>query len=163
MKKLITLSFVLLLIMSMNAFGTGTRVMTLGNTNEVLLDDANIWMYPSRINDYPNLAIGEFGSGDEFTTFGVHFKLNRDNPWILGAYFDNMSTYRPMDLFGDPLLPTRFTNNLDDNHRINVFYGRNLGQMNFGMRVSALHSSHTIDGRPTRAPSHSATTTSILV
>jgi len=145
MKKLITLSFVFLLLLSLNAFATDTRVMTLGNTNEVLLDDANIWMYPSRINDYPNLAIGEFGSGDEFQTFGVHFKFNRDNPWVLGAYFDNLPTYYPEDLFGNNLLPGRFNNQLDNNHRINLFYGRDLGQMNFGFRVSALQSSHTMD------------------
>ena len=74
MKKMLTVALMMLLMMSINAFASETRVMTMGDNNTILLDDANIWEFPSRINDYPNLAIAEFSyAGDNrFGNFGIH-------------------------------------------------------------------------------------------
>ena len=57
MRKLIILTIVLVMAMATASFATYTRVVTMGNNNNILLDDANVWLYPSRINQYPNLAI----------------------------------------------------------------------------------------------------------
>ena len=71
MKKLLLIVGALMLL-SLNVFATDTRVLTMGDNNKVLLDEHNIFLFPSRINDYPNLAIAEFsrygsGSEDNFT------------------------------------------------------------------------------------------------
>lgn len=140
MKRFLTACFVLLLVMSMNAFATDTRVLTLGENNNVLLDEANIWMYPSRINDYPNLAIGEFDDGDEFTRLGVHFKFNNDAPWVLGTYFEDLGAFYVDDLVGDFDM---IDFSLMSNRRINLFYGRALNGTSFGLRASYFQSSET--------------------
>ena len=62
---------------------TETRVLTMGENNMVLLDEADIFIFPSRIHDWPNLAVGEFGGGD-FTELGIHWKFGTERkPWYL--------------------------------------------------------------------------------
>ncbi len=151
MKKLIAISILALFMLCMNALATETRTLTLGQTNNVLIDEANIWLYPSRILDYPTLAVGEFGydpaTGDEdvedFTRFGIHFKIGRDNPFVLGGYFDNAPALVPTNLFGDELVP--FDSIPLDNRRINLFYGNTIGGLNFGLRLGLLQSSRTTE------------------
>ncbi len=147
MKRSLLMTAALLLIMALSAFATDTRVFTMGQNNNVLLDEANIALYPSRINDYPNLAIGEFArfyeGTDDFTDFGIHWKFDRDNPWVLGTYFSVLPAYYPTDIMGDPLVP--FDDTLQDNRRIDLFYGRQLGTHNFGLSLGIIHSSRTRD------------------
>ena len=139
MKKLIFITLILSLMLAMSAFASRTRVLTMGNNNTILLDDANIWQFPSRINDYPGLAVGEIATGD-VTQFGIHWKLGDDNPYVLATYFDNQSLLQPDDLLGGALVS--FTDfGLLDNRRINLFYGRMLGSNNFGLRLNLNHSS----------------------
>jgi len=152
MKKMLTVALMLLLMMSFNAFATDTRVMTMGDNNTVLLDDANIWEFPSRLNDYPNLAIGEFSqvnyyeSSEHFTNFGIHWKFGDDNPWVLGTYFSTLPFYVPMDKFGDfSSLDLELPFELMENRRIDLLYARQLGSNDFGMGFSFLHSSETDD------------------
>jgi len=152
MKKMLTVALMLLLMMSFNAFATDTRVMTMGDNNTVLLDDANIWEFPSRLNDYPNLAIGEFSqvnyyeSSENFTNFGIHWKFGDDNPWVLGTYFSTLPFYVPMDKFGDfSSLDLELPFELMENRRIDLLYARQLGGNDFGMGFSFLHSSETDD------------------
>ena len=139
MKKLIFITLILSLMLAMSAFASRTRVLTMGNNNTILVDDANIWQFPSRINDYPGLAVGEIATGD-VTQFGIHWKLGDDNPYVLATYFDNQSLLQPDDLLGGALVS--FTDfGLLDNRRINLFYGRMLGSNNFGLRLNLNHSS----------------------
>ncbi len=138
MKKLISITLILSLMLAMSAFASRTRVLTMGNNNMVLVDDANIWMFPSRLNDYPGLAVGEFGSNpgfpQEFNSFGIHWKFGDDAPWVLATYFDaNMPVAQPH--FALPFTPP------DDNQRINLLYGRQMGSNNFGFGLSLIQSS----------------------
>ena len=139
MKKLIFITLILTLFLAMSAFASRTRVLTMGNNNTILVDDNNIWQFPSRINDYPGLAIGELATGD-VTRFGVHWRYNDDNPWVLATYFDNMSPLETDDLMGNEL--TSFDLDLLDNRRIHLFYGREMGGNAFGARLSITQSGH---------------------
>ena len=103
MKKSIFITLILTLVLAMSAFASRTRVLTMGDNNTILLDDNNIWQFPSRINDYPGLAVGEIATGD-VTQFGIHWKLGDDNPYVLATYFDNQSPLQPDDLLGLALL-----------------------------------------------------------
>ncbi len=134
-------------MLAMSAFGSNTRTLTMGNNNMILVDDANIWMFPSRINDYPGLAIAEFGgdpgSPQEFTSFGVHWQFGDDSPWVMGTYFeDNLGTFT--GYWGLPFTPP------GDNRRIHFFYGRAMGTNKFGLRFSLYSSSEEYtDSSPT--------------
>lgn len=129
----------LILVLAVSAMATDTRVMTMGNNNNVLLDEANIWLYPGRVIEYPNLAVGEFDS-DGFYNFGINWKFNNDNPWVLGTYFSTMPAYVPTDNYGDAVIPFAGLDTLD-NRRLDLFYGRSLGGNNFGMHFGYIQSS----------------------
>jgi opacity protein-like surface antigen len=162
MKRILIIAFSLMVLMSMSSLATNTRVKTMGDNNTILLDDANIWQFPSRINDYPNLAIGEFGqSGDScgFLDFGIHWQFNEDNPWVLGTYLHNSDVVNPDSsyfrrnsigysrLYGYWREFVPFNWDLMSNQRIDLFYGRKLGvnQLPFGIRLSLIHSSQRND------------------
>ncbi|MEW5993640.1 MAG: hypothetical protein AB1744_04500 [Candidatus Zixiibacteriota bacterium] len=158
MKRILTISFALLLLMSVSSFATNTRVLTMGDNNTILLDEANIWQFPSRINDYPNLAIAEFADagGSEFKDFGIHWRFNQDYPWVLGTYFHNSDVIYPMSSPFRSYYPFPFGYNpefvpfdapLMSNQRIDLFYGRKLGvqQVPFGFRFSLVNSSWKSD------------------
>jgi hypothetical protein len=142
MKKALILSLVMVTIMSLSAFATQTRTYTMGDNNNILLDDNNIWLYPSRINNYPNIAVGELSDGD-FYNFGVNFKFNEKKPWVLGTYFSGNGTEYPYAYgsnywghsFGDQF------SSLPSNRRVDLLYGRQLGSMNFGFGFTYVHSS----------------------
>ena len=145
MKKLIFITLILTLVLAMSAFASRTRVLTMGNNNTILVDDANIWQFPSRINDYPGLAIAEIATGD-VAQFGIHWRYNDDNPWVLATYFDNMAPLQTDDLMGGNLVPFDFA--LLDNRRINLLYGRMMGGNAFGARFSITHSSRDSTSNP---------------
>lgn len=140
MKKVLIFSTVLLLMMGASSSATDTRVVTMGDNNLVVIDDANIWLFPSRVFEYPNLAVGEFSNqgGNDFTQFGIHWKFGSDNPIVLGTYFTDLPAAVPDDLVGGSLVPFDF--GLFDNRRIDFFYGNELGDFKFGSRFSIYNS-----------------------
>lgn len=131
MKKLIILTLALVFVLSAAAFASQTRVLTMGDNHVVLTDDANIWNWPSRLNNYPSLAVAEFGGGSfDFNRFGVHWQFGDTEPWVLATYFENNFNYSPY--WGLP-----FTLNVPgQNRRINAFYARAMGTNKFGVRAS---------------------------
>jgi len=170
MKKGLILTLAAIMLLSTAALATNTRVLTMGEANNVLLDEANIWLYPSRISMYPNVAIGEagyynFGSGYELGSLGIHWKFNEKNPWVLGTYLTS-DIYKVADGLGglglsNTTLPFRYpsydffsveqddwwfpdpqtlTNNWG-NQRLSLFYGRKLGTMPFGFYFNNVSSS----------------------
>jgi hypothetical protein len=168
MKRTLLLIGCLLVILSVSAFATNTRVLTLGETNNILHDDANIWLFPSRINMYPDIAVAEFGYYDimdasvsgaeqygygEIAQLGVHWKFNQNNPWVLGTYYYASGVRYPYvngmdDLGGMLRLPSYNPVPIsppDDNQRIDLFYGRQLGDNQFGFHFGALQSGYKDD------------------
>ncbi len=152
MKRYLIITFSLLLFMGVSSFATNTRVLTMGDNNMILLDEANIWLFPSRINDYPNLAIGEFGQPGDFTEFGIHWKFKEENPCVLGMYLHNSTAVYPMSspvrtlpYFGEPygydpsFVP--FDWSLMSNQRIDLIYGRYISGKPFGIHLGIIHSS----------------------
>ncbi|MEW6412520.1 MAG: hypothetical protein AB1483_08620 [Candidatus Zixiibacteriota bacterium] len=143
MKKLFILTFAVLLLMGTTSMATDTRVLTMGDNNTVLLDDANIWLFPSRIFEYQKIAVGEFGVNDDFTNFGVHWAFGNDNPIVFGTYFSKLAPAVPTDLLGGNLVPFDFA--LLDNRRIDFLYGNQVGDLTLGARISYYNSSQEFD------------------
>lgn len=158
MKKLLTLTFVVLMLLAAGASATVTRTYTLGQTNNILLDEDNIFMYPSRINMYPNIAVADVGDLANFDTytysiasFGVHWKFNEKNPWVLGTYFYNYgeqesgwnlglsNTCLPFG-YWEPYLSWIPTGG--SNKRVTLVYGRKLGGNYFGFSLNKVQASY---------------------
>ncbi len=174
MKKLLTLTLLAIMVLGASAFATSTRTTVMGETNNVLLDEANIWLYPSRINMYPNIAIGEVGYYDyyyegyygDLAQLGIHWKFNEKNPWILGTYLSQDAftggtgmgqlglsyetlpfRYPSFDMWDAGWFEWPYTPTYNEgNQRITLFYGRKLGTNPFGFRLSKFHSSYKEEG-----------------
>ena len=61
MKNIIAIFVLTLFILGSTGLATDTRILSMGHVNNIVKDDANIWMYPSTINYYPNIFKGEIG------------------------------------------------------------------------------------------------------
>ncbi|MCB2229697.1 hypothetical protein KQH82_03205 [bacterium] len=121
MRKLVTLTLCFVLLLSAASFATKTRVNTMGENNEIMVDEANIWIFPSRLYDYPDVAVAEFntydyyytkdgeqyyGYGEHFNEFGVHWKFGKDKPFVLGTYLYNyVGDYYGEGYVGNMYLP----------------------------------------------------------
>ncbi len=166
MLKKLTTVFALVAAVAATSMATDTRTLTLGDNHEVLVDDANVFLYPSRIGQFPNIAVAEVGSyffdsefarttGGSFSDIGrlgVNWKFGTENPWVLGTYMFNNVV--------DPLFGAQTSvfsladfdfEALDNfsNRRIQLIYGRKLGNMNFGFTVGYTASGYVEDAAPT--------------
>jgi len=152
MKKIAIFTTMLLIISVMSISATETRVLTMGDNNMLLLDEANIFLFPSRISDWPNLVTGEFGN-DDFAKLGIHWKFGtKEKPCYLATYFHNNSPelpgmwYNPffnMFGYGQSSLYVDFDDPtfLASNKRMDLVYGRKLGENMFGVHFGMVHSS----------------------
>ena len=154
MKKILILSLILV-VAAASAFATGTRVLTMGDNNNVMIDDANVSLYPSRVFNYPNIGVGEFGStydGEGYYgnmyKFGVNFKFNEKKPWVLGTYFSTEGTENPTAYDGTYF--GRYGSgwrglDLSSNRRIDLLYGRKFGTSIFGFGFNYISSGSKSD------------------
>ncbi|RKX27393.1 MAG: hypothetical protein DRP45_01140 [Candidatus Zixiibacteriota bacterium] len=149
MKKIIILSLILILVMSLSSFATKTRVKVLGDNNGILVDDYNMFRFPGRTFNYPNIAVADFmyyeeyyydrvGSdpspnvdGHEFYNFGINWQFGEDNPFVVGTYISSLPAELPEGYMGEWLADYDY-DYIDPNRRIDLFFGRQLGSNNFG-------------------------------
>ncbi len=165
MKKAIIFALALVTLMSISAMATDTRTMVMGNNNNIMLDDANVGLYPSRIVNYPNLATGEmtdlFSGSDVLYNVGVNWKFGEEKPWVLGTYFSTVGDFLPIDYYGDLMMDWDELGYLRDYfgfypdaaakanalaympiaRSFELIYGRTLGSYNFGFSFGYNHSS----------------------
>ncbi len=144
MKKTVILTLSMVFLICFSSMATETRVMTMGDNNNILLDEANVSLYPGRIIEYPNIAVGEFHN-DNFTNFGINWTFNEDNPWVLGTYFSTASTVYPDNLMGSNIVPAF---SLNSNRKITLLYGRKMGTNNLGFSLDFLSSNTEFGDNP---------------
>jgi len=120
------------------AYATETRVMTMGDVNNVVKDDANILLYPSTINYYPKLFLGEVSSSgpakaanDWLYKVGANMQFGEESeyPWVLGAYFST-------EPFNSEILGDYRGLNFNNDNRISLYYGRVFGETPFGFNFN---------------------------
>ena len=137
MKKLLIFAVLGMFMLGSMAYATNTRVMTMGDANNIVKDEANIWLYPSTINYYPNMFIGEFwgydGEYDETMLYevGAHLLFCEDSekPMIMGFYFAQEEyEHELLDAYAED----NYMHDTDASRAINLFYGRELSGMPFG-------------------------------
>lgn len=153
MKKLLLIAAVFTLLFSLSANATETRTLVMGENNMIMMDDANVWLFPSRINNYGNLATAEFSwDDDDMYNFGINWKFNDDNPWVLGTYFSTEGDASPYTYTGVPLFSSYFYDAPGapayygpalSSRSLDLLYGRNLGGFLFGFGFGLNNSSYT--------------------
>ncbi|MDX9856162.1 MAG: hypothetical protein RBT76_00050 [candidate division Zixibacteria bacterium] len=146
MKKLVTLTLCFVLLLSAASFATNTRVRSMGENNEIMLDEANIWLYPSRLYDYPDVAIGEFSYDDyfdkdaaqyygyepTFNQFGVHWKFGKDKPFVLGTYlYNSVGQFYDQAYLGAMFMPAGL-----DNMFFDYWWGGMFDEDEWGMPIA---------------------------
>jgi len=122
MKKLLAITMIFVMLMAASSFATKTRVLTMGDNNMVLLDEANIFIFPSRLYQYPDMAVAEISSSPfisvssgngfsygEVAEFGVHWKFGTEKPWVLGTYLFNSDGQTDEAAFIGEMLPLGLT------------------------------------------------------
>ncbi|MBM3325709.1 MAG: porin family protein [Calditrichaeota bacterium] len=126
------LCIALLLLAAGGANATLTRVITLGESNHLIQDEANIWVWPQALMNFPNLGAIDI-IGASINTAGVHYEME-------GHY---LGYYWTTDLLGNAYLPSYFGGGLDQ--KITLFYARELATMPFGIGFSLYGNSHETD------------------
>lgn len=130
------LQLALILIVSLlcgYVMASDTRVTTMGGVNNVIIDDANMWLYPHTITKYPKLFNAEYSSGSDFSRIGGNFPLSDgSDPRVIGVYFYENAPI----VFGPPGTNQPQFNGVDlPNHRLSLFYGQNLGGNPYGIAL----------------------------
>ncbi len=155
MKRILILTIGLLMLLSLNSSASETRTMVMGDNDMILVDDYNIFRFPGRVNNYPNLAGAEFNTTDDFHNFGVNWQFGDDeSPWVLGTYFSTAPPTEPTDyLLGatlvdlDMYVMAALLGDLEPtNRRIDLLYGRELFGHNFGFRFDYTRGSYENEG-----------------
>lgn len=141
MKRLLIFSVLCAFVLGGIAYATETRVLTMGDANGIVKDEANVMIYPSTVNYYPKLFVGEYQSGPEFSIVGGHFRFAEDSkPMVIGAYFSTEPPYWP-SILSSLGLGTRPTDGETppatlDNRRIIFLYGREISGTPFGFKFN---------------------------
>jgi len=147
MKTVLITVLGVLLLASAGAFATETRTMVMGQNHMIVVDDYNMFMFPGRVNNYPNLALGDFWHNDGLYDLGITWQFNEDKPWVLGTFVAREPEYGPRSFWGDNLANFPWYNleyyplvspsaveqaPSDEPRRFEMLYGRQLFGQNFG-------------------------------
>ncbi len=134
MKKLLLGSLIVVLAFALTGWATQTRVLTMGNVNNIVKDDANILIYPHTINMYRNIVVGEFDS-DGFYRLGGHYDFGSES-CVLGVYLDQTPLGVDAGYWPDGTV----------DNRLNLFWGRPFGGTDLGLALSLYSDSYVRDG-----------------
>ncbi len=129
MKRILLATLALTLILVLAGWATETRVLTLGNANNIVKDEANILLYPSTINMYRAIVLGEVNTSGLYKV-GAHYDFG-EGKGVIGLYVDKT----PLGIWWPPQQPDPTPNTGVDN-RLNLFYGRPFGTTQFGLALS---------------------------
>ena len=161
MKKVLIAILGLVTLASASAFATQTRTLVMGENDMIMVDDVNMFRFPGRVNNYPNLVLGEF-IGSSFYNLGVTWQFNDDNPWVLGTFVSYYPQYGPVNwddydmadfpLYSYPWFDDYYwdydrapgnTEELDEHYprRLHAIFGTKLGGNNFGFSAEAVRAS----------------------
>ena len=134
MKKLLFSALLLTLVFALTCGATDTRVQTLGNANNILRDEANIFLFPQTINLYRGMVVGEVSTADMLYRIGAHYDMGAGK-CVFGVYVDDRNL--EVSNFLNEIRPLPNT----IGSRLNLFWGRPIGDMDFGLNLSVYHNS----------------------
>lgn len=139
MRRLIAFACSLSIAFAGMALATQTRVLTMGESNTVLKDEANLAMWPQTLSMYPDRGLADI-SGGAVTTTAAH---NTFGDFVLGAYWTK-------EQWPDDYLPVYFDPDGDGikglDQKMSLYYARDLGGLPFGFSFSLFGNSHEKKG-----------------
>jgi hypothetical protein len=162
MKKLLIVSVLFAFLFCGMIYATETRVLTMGNANEIVKDEANVMLFPSTINYYPKLVGGELRSSSDYvkdgytslTDFYAHWAFGEkgNNPLTVGTYFytNDDGIYWPTLLgpnFIDVSPPQfyyydkRYYPDMP-NRRLTLILGKKMGDIPVGLSINYISSKY---------------------
>jgi hypothetical protein len=156
MKRLLFGAVLLTFIFALTCGATDTRVLTLGQANMIVKDDANILTeffglnpmadhqvgFPQLISMYRGMVVGDVSSSVSGTLYrvGAHYDMGEGKS-VIGVYVDNRPwPYNPSLSPNQPMPEAGGVGN-----RLNLIYGRPLGDMEVGLNLMLFSNSHTIE------------------
>jgi hypothetical protein len=113
----------------------------MGDNNLVMVDDGNIFRFPGRVNNYPDLVMGQFNFGDELYDLGITWQFNDDNPWVMGTFLATEPEFGPENFWGSDMSGFNRAPG-DQPRRFRFLYGRQLAGQNFGFGLDAVRYSY---------------------
>jgi len=138
MKKLLMFAILGIFVLGAVANATETRVMTMGDANRIVKDEANVMMFPQTITLYPKLLGAKICDGDFEQLYGHMQFSEASNPMALGFYFFNYNDDLPYMAPGE-------LSGLDYN-RLNVVFGTNMGENMVGAALEYDQASRKWEG-----------------
>ncbi len=110
------------------AWATYTRVITLGGFGDYLVDDGNMEVYPTQAYFFPNVVVGELGTGD-FTKGLFRLNLEVGDEGRFGMFFlaPNRSPSSPLSW----RIPSRYT----PDPGFEAGYFKNMGNLLLGLHA----------------------------
>jgi len=155
MKRLLTFTILLVMVLGGMVLATDTRVNTMGDVNMIVKDEANVFLFPSTVNYYPKLFAAEIGERwfyywdkqDEYDVYlnrvGAHFLLGEKSeaPWVIGAYFDTRPYFISMAQYTEWWYGYYGSKDADEgswttNHKITALVGHEFNGIPVGMSIS---------------------------
>lgn len=128
MKKELLVFVIMVMMIGVAADASQVRLLTMGENYDVVKDDDNIWLFPSTINYYPDMVIGEINGGN-FSKAGTHWKLG---DMMFATYFNKngygISIPDPSGTVGG------WSTNMDQH--IDLFVGMEVAGVMGGARLS---------------------------
>jgi hypothetical protein len=127
------------------AFASDTRVETMGAVNHVIRDNYNIWLYPSTLTEYPNLAVLGLGGRIITPTYFDPFQ-NRTFSVPLPGFASSLGS----DIYGGSTVKLNSKSALgffasaanntgiefgNATQRFDLFYGMKMEQLALGLHV----------------------------
>ncbi len=132
-RKLLSLALIVLLVSVASA--TRVRVLTLGEVNHIVKDKANIELYPQAINNYPIFASMEI-DGANLYSIGGHYKV-RDAVYAMYLTTEGI----PEGGMYGPQVKENGATDVNTAPKLNLYYGRKLGDIPFGMNLNIYQNS----------------------
>jgi len=143
MKKLSVFLCLGFLLLASSASATDTRVLTMGENGNIIMDESNVMMYPQTLAMYPNLGVINI-NGAGIQSAGDHMKYG-------GATYGG---YWMTEEWSDPYLHDYNGDGVKGlDQKITMLYARDLGGMPFGFSFSLYGNKdeHKNDGNPSHS------------
>lgn len=129
---------VLVLLFIFETHASITRTRTMGDVGMIIHDNANFWIFPARIVEYPNQILIETGGKAELISYlpsnygfdqwaGGVVQISPISSNTIGIFLSEASTNQPFEIYNNTSQINR--------HKFSLFYGHQKGTNAFGAHL----------------------------